>query len=278
MKSPSEEINIQHPGSLEDLKRAAARAQLRSARRTMWVVATVATLAAALMSIWSWALKIEAEKTRDQAVLVEELALQKKKAVGIRAVSPDRTAFVSKAGYLVDAKSNNPVAQLTTQNINVVQFSPDGSRIVLGGGRQISIFDRSGAKLNEFSAFDDVATITFAPDGKEIAVVSTTGSVELRSLDGDSLREFRTSEPIRVAAFSSDNRLLITALETGELETWDLATGRLIGHLRGLDPTPPTLIGVGTDSRHGLAAYRNGRIMVWDFATQEVSTFLAFTP
>jgi WD40 repeat protein len=218
--------------------------------------------------------RAEAEKERERA---SELAQLREKAIGLRAVSPDQTAFVSSAGFLIDAKSNDPVAHLTTEAISVVQFSPDGSRIVLGTGHQILVFDRSGAKLKEFAAAGETKMISFAPDSKEIAVVSLDGSVALMDLDGHVLSIFKAREPIRLAAFSADKTILITALQSGELRAWDVATGALLRDFAGLDGSPPTVLGVGTDSRHGLAVYRNGRAMVFDFKTGETSTFLAFT-
>ena len=178
----------------------------------------------------------------------------------------------------MDSRSNSPIAQLTTQEINAVQFSPDGRKIVLGAGPIISVFDRSGALLKPFSIDGIVASIRFSPDGKQIAVVSVDGEAELWTLEGQLLRKFVARVPIRVAAFSPDKSHLVTGLETGDINVWDLDTGLEIIRFRGLDPTPPNLLGFSSDNQQMLAGYQGGRIAIWDLATRKMSTLLAFTP
>jgi WD40 repeat protein len=292
MSSPSPEKNVQLPPSLEDLREAAAQAQLRSRMRTVKTTSVIAGAAMVLMTLGSLVLYQQASVARRQAVIAaqqaelalaargraENLALEKKNTAGILAVSSDRKAFVSQAGYLVDARSNSPIAQLTTQDINAAQFSADGTKIVLGAGPLISVFDRSGALLKAFSIDGVLSSIRFSPDGKQIAVVSVDGEAELWTLEGQLLRKFVARVPIRVAAFSPDKSHLVTGLETGDINVWDLDTGREIIRFRGLDPTPPTLLGFSSDNQQLLAAYQGGRIAIWDLATTKMSTLFAFTP
>jgi WD40 repeat protein len=207
--------------ALEALAHAAREAELRSKSRTKRVVFLIIAAALVVMIVWDlavlWQWRVAVEQ-RNLAIRAEEAALQQKKEIeelyqraskvtGIRATSPDRTQFVSDAGYLVNARNNNPIAKLGEGEITATQFSPDGRRVVVGSGNQILIYDLLGYLLAQDSLGSKPIHLSFSPDGMRIiAVLTNRAVVLLDAKTGQEQRRFQTGERIQKAAFSPDKR------------------------------------------------------------------------
>jgi hypothetical protein len=277
---------------LEALKHAAAEAELRSARRTKFVVAFIAAGAILVTSIYlmevayqtrqAEQLKTEAELSNQLAQTARQLALElaerAKEVTGIRATSPDRTKFVSNAGYLVDATSNKPIAELGDGEITAVQFSPDGTRLVVGSIGRISIYGTSGKLLAQSSVQAKPINLLFSPDATRIIGVLESGVVVQLNSEGQEISTFQASEPIRTAAFSPDGKMVLTQSATGRLLVWDLQTGGVLTRITG-PSAAPNLVGFSNDSRQIVAGFPSGELLIWDVRTgAAVSRFQVFAP
>jgi RNA polymerase sigma factor (sigma-70 family) len=144
-----------------------------------------------------------------------------------------------------------------------VRFSADGSRLALGSAdkKQLLVIDTSSAKVIWTADLgkETPGGVTFAPDGKTVAVATNAGRVYLFDRDGKPTAQFKTKGNAELAsvALSPDGKL-VTACNSGspsrELIAWDRATGQILwtqehkgGH--GLAFTPDSTIIVECGSR-----------------------------
>ena len=95
------------------------------------------------------------------------------------------------------------VLQISTNLVSGVAFSPNGKRLVASSGPELRLFEVADGKLlwrSEFNSVirangmdttEDLSSVIFSPNGKFIAVGSTTGSVYLVSPEsGKVIRKF----------------------------------------------------------------------------------------
>jgi WD40 repeat protein len=141
-----------------------------------------------------------------------------------------------------------------------VAFSPDGKRIVTGGGdRIVRIWDaESGKELKTLEGHADVGIIyavAFSPDGKK--VVSSSGDKTARIWDVETGKELKKLEmhPYEVgcAAFSPDGKKVITA-HAGAVQIWDAETGKELRKIDGcmrasFSPDGKTIIAGNYDAK-----------------------------
>jgi WD40 repeat protein len=293
--SPEERLR-----SLEDLVRAAKLADSRSARRTTLVVSLIGAGAVLLMGVWSFAIYAQkdlaiAERANAilaaaEARLAEQQALKQKEEVeelyrratrvtGILATSPDRTRFVSDAGYLVDATSNIPITKLVEGKISSVAFSPDSTRLAVGSANGLVIYDISGKLLAQTSLPAPPTSVLFSPDSGRVVVVLLNGTVLVAAVDGRILRTFATNQRLSTAAVSPDGRRLLTqSAAGGKLDVWDMSTGQRLITIQGPSEVP-ILLGFANDGTRIAVTYPNGELLTWNILTGLTeSRFLLFAP
>jgi WD40 repeat protein len=104
-------------------------------------------------------------------------------------------------------------------------FTPDGSRLVIGGANQLAIHSLDGGQNIIVDLPDEIVrSVAVSPDGTMAAVGLWSGPVRLIDLDtGDA-----TGDDLRVAArvtdmaFREDGDVLVTVSEDGDFILWDL--------------------------------------------------------
>jgi WD40 repeat protein len=113
-----------------------------------------------------------------------------------------------------------------------VDFSPDG-RLLVGGGADSAahLWDAAtGAELASFPHATAAASVTFSPDG---------GNVAVGGHEGTRIWNVSTHQPVgrllphdtfvQATAFSPDGRLLLSGGNEGHVRLWHLASGKRIG-------------------------------------------------
>jgi WD40 repeat protein/serine/threonine protein kinase len=112
-------------------------------------------------------------------------------------------------------------------------FSHDGSKVVVGAGKQAHLVDTSTGKLLDFAIEHPgkIRSVAFSPDDRQVLVAGDDGTAQLWTLEGQGLREkiFSHSLAVFAAVFSPDGQFVLTGSADGTARLWDVPTGRSIG-------------------------------------------------
>ncbi len=121
--------------------------------------------------------------------------------------------------------------------INDIQFSPDGTRLVVAKGIGIWIYDTdTGKELFLLGGHTrNVTSVVFSPSGRKLASGSEDSTIRLWDATTGTHLKTHTKENIRSVVFSPDRRTFATIewdfLTPGSLHLWDIATGSLCQNL-----------------------------------------------
>jgi len=214
-------------------------------------------------------------------------------AVTSVAVSPDGAFIVSGSGgkdntvRLWELRSGREVHKLVLDSgVNSLAFSPDGRTVVAAAAS----FSRGNLRLinvaawNEVQAFgnqgSDTASVSFSPDGRQIASGDWGGAVRLWDAGTGALLRSYTGETGRVSALAlaPDGRSLAIAQNVmhekgAPLSIWDLASGsqlRQVSELvQGKEHSPAMLetIAYAPDGRSIVSSSNWHNMQLWDTQT-----------
>jgi WD40 repeat protein len=126
-----------------------------------------------------------------------------------------------------------PEKYRATLPITAVEFSPDGSQLLVGGYHEITVWNPADGKLIKRIAGIGQRThaIRFSPDGQMIAVACGTpgrhGEVRLLKYDSGELLKVlgMTSDVVFDCAFSPQGDRLATAAADGVVRVFDVESG-----------------------------------------------------
>jgi eukaryotic-like serine/threonine-protein kinase len=112
-----------------------------------------------------------------------------------------------------------------------------------------------------------VSAAMYSHDGKAILVAAGHDGVLVDAAGGTILKPFlHHADMVRTAAFSHDDRLLLTAGDDGTAQTWDRESRERLGGSYG-HKSPVLVAAFSPDDRLVLTGTADGTVRLWDVAT-----------
>ena len=261
------------------LAQAATARHQKRAGRLLWVVAS---LMLALFGYVTWQ---SYDVSRREMVMFTSLATQAVKddrydramryalqAYPARGSLPWFTPFSSELeGRLAGSAQSsrlNRVFKGHSDAVNVVEFSPDGKRLLtastdatariwdLDSGREIVVM--KGHKRG-------ILTAVLSPDGTRVVTASNDSTA--RIWDASSGREIAVlaghERPVRSAVFSPDGTRIVTASEDLTARLWDAENGRQLSVFAGHEQLV-SMARFSPDGRRVVTAAWDNTVRLWD--------------
>ena len=182
------------------------------------------------------------------------------------AFSSDGTLVMVQADrslHVFDTTTGSPVSSMTSNEGAMchVEFSHDGTRIVMGtGGKVVHVWDaRTGSLLFDLPGSEATPFGTFSPDDSLIVTCSWYRSLLWDGRTGQFIAKLDDSG-VDCARFNPDGSLLATG--SGKLRVWNTATRELVAEV----PTASSVTWVewSEDGRFIVSALGNGTTRIWD--------------
>jgi WD40 repeat protein/uncharacterized caspase-like protein len=182
---------------------------------------------------------------------------------------------------IVSAQNPELSVQIGTKKpIYSVAVSPDGSKIVTGGGwmmesGEINMWDvETGKEIRTFIGHElPVNTVAFSPNGKWIISGSADKTVKLWDIEsGKEIKSFTGHKnKVKAISFSPDSRKIVTA-SSDEIKLWEIETQREIMSLQGW-LSDITSIAFSLDGKSIISNFGE-KIKIWNSETgSEIMTF-----
>ena len=127
--------------------------------------------------------------------------------------------------------------------VNSVNLSPDGTRVVTGGGDDKKAFlwnwQTNSPPIELSKQTGGIIRASFSPDGKRVVTASLDGTAFVSdAFTGALISSVKQGDAITRAVWSPDNQFIATASEDKTVKIWNASTGEnietLIGHERGV--------------------------------------------
>ena len=165
------------------------------------------------------------------------------------------------------------IARLGKGGINLMRFSPDGTRLAVGTDVGVWIYDVPDGKETALftGEFGQVNALAFSKDGKILASGGFNNPIiQLWDLETgrklSTLRSTREHEALTALAFSQDNTTLISMNKFGDIIHWNVETGERLAN-KGRVVDPYEAVTTSQDGSTFAIGHKNGRIRLLDAAT-----------
>ncbi len=112
-----------------------------------------------------------------------------------------------------------------------IKFNPKRKTIATTSQNEVRIWNFEGHQISQFSKYgSDVKSISFNPEGTEIAVGYLDRTVILWNIDDDKNRTLtKHNEQVNMVTFNPEGRMIVTASADKTVKLWDL-NGDLLAH------------------------------------------------
>jgi RNA polymerase sigma factor (sigma-70 family) len=182
---------------------------------------------------------------------------------------------------LWDVAAGKELRRLSGHGDSIYQaaFSPDGKRLVTGGGIQdktVRIWDvDAGTELVRIPGPGGwVRPVDFSPDGKTVAAGGQDGIIRL--YDAATGKERRRlvipgqddvyGPWVMSVAFAPDGKTLVSCGTEKAVRVWDLATGKETAGVTGHQDEVTGVV-VTPDGKTAISSGKDSALIVWDLAT-----------
>jgi WD40 repeat protein len=163
--------------------------------------------------------------------------------------------------------------------VRVVQFSPDGSRVLLAGKHGARLFDRAhGFRLRRLEPITDLTAATFSPDGRLVAAGGAGKDHAARVWDAQSgavLYTLPHRGPVLSIAFSRNGQFIATGSADGTARLWSVAGGLPLAapfeHPAGARSNFVQMVSFSPDSSRLLTVGGDRFARVYDVAKHELA-------
>ena len=198
---------------------------------------------------------------------------------------PDQTDLRNFEWHYLDRLCHSELLTLNGHS-GCVAFSPDGKRLVSGGGGsgqsgEVKIWDvTSGRAIFTLKGHTSaVWSVAFSPDGKRVASASLDQTVKV--WDAETGQEMIAlnghTDGVSSVAFSPDGKRLVSASMDQTLKVWDAATGQELLTLKGHTKSVWS-VSFSPDGQRVASAGLDLAIKVWDAVSgQELFTLTGHT-
>ncbi|MGD2357205.1 hypothetical protein ACP8WR_13975 [Mycolicibacterium nivoides] len=153
--------------------------------------------------------------------------------------------------------------------IKTVALSPDGSRVVSGGGdKTVRLWGVDGQPIGEPMRHEDkVTSVAFSPDGSRIVSGGEDKTVRLWGVDGQPIGEpMRHEDKVTSVAFSPDGTRVASGGDDGTVRVWDVRTWSQVGSPL-IHPGSVNTVAFSPDGTRVASGGQDGTVRVWDVRT-----------
>ena len=164
------------------------------------------------------------------------------------------------------------IARLGKGGINLMRFSPDGTRLAVGTDVGVWLYDvPSGEETALFTGHSgQVNAIAFSTDGKILASGGFANPIiQLWELDTGNKRSTLTlaekNDSIAALAFAKDNTTLISLDQSREIAHWDINTGKKLENTIKVDAFKAAAFSQDGDAF--ATGDKDGILRLWDATT-----------
>lgn len=186
-------------------------------------------------------------------------------------------AKTGKVLHRIDLRST--INQNVEFQVSSVAFSPDGTKVLLGGWRWTAqLWDIStGREILELKGHEGrIGSVGFSHDGKRILTCSQDKTV--RIWDSKSGKELRKlvghTDMVNTAVFSADDKRILTASDDGTAKIWDVFSGQPTKnfgehHEIGVHGENVNCAALSPDERTILTGHEDGTSRIWNASTEK---------
>ena len=168
------------------------------------------------------------------------------------------------------------IARLGKGGINIMRFSPDGTRLAVGTDVGVWLYDVASGKATALFTghTGQINALAFSPDGKLLA----SGGIKNRIVQVWELETGRKHTTLKLTnnlysmeslAFSQDGKKLVGVEDIDRIKHWDVNTGRIL--LDELIERADDAIVFSQDGSFFASGNKDGKILLWTDTGQQIA-------
>jgi WD40 repeat protein/class 3 adenylate cyclase len=197
-------------------------------------------MAGGVDGVWLWITETGEEvlQLKDADDVIGVAFSNNGKYIGTAGGNSEATSPIRSEAYLWDTSNGQLIRsfRVSLDNLNSIDFSPDGKYIVVGSVDNIAqVWDiQTGFMVHPFLGHTAAIWSTkFSPDGKYIVTASADSTVRIWNVQtGHELRYFiGHTAGVNSVNFSSDGKYLLTGSDDGTARLWDVDYHTTIDYL-----------------------------------------------
>ena len=164
-----------------------------------------------------------------------------------------------------------------TAPVKAIEFSPDGKTVATGSDTTLKLWDLQGRLLRTIGKHrQSILSLSFSPDGTEIAAADFDGVMKFWDLSGKLLYSSKAHEAgIYGTQFSPNGKLFATASWDKTVKLWN-RDKKLLQTLKGHN-APVYSVAFSPDSQTIATASEDNTVKLWNLDGKELNTLKGHT-